>query len=123
MQAECVESLNFVDISHVNKLFNNYKVFINLTNNMIDSLCAASSGMDVLALAQIDPNDKKLNNVPNMRNYSNINDIAATVEAKVKNATKNNNANTYIKNNYSFDKFEAEMQGVFDTVKREAHIL
>jgi len=123
MQAECVESLNFVDISHVNKLFNNYKVFINLTNNMIDSLCAASSGMDVLALAQVDPNDKKLNNVPNMRNYSNINDIAATVEAKVKNATKNNNANTYIKNNYSFDKFEAEMQGVFDTVKREAHIL
>jgi hypothetical protein len=123
MQAECVEGLNFADIPYVNKLFNNYKVFVNLSNNMIDSLCAASSGMDVLALAQVDPNDKKLYNVPNIKNYSNVNDIAAAVEARIKNATKNNNANTYIKNNYSFDKFKEEMQGVFDTVKREAHVL
>ncbi len=123
LQADCVESFGFADILHVNKLFNNYKVFINLTNNMIDSLCAASSGMDVLALAQIDPNDNKLNNVPNIKNCLHVNDIAAAIEAKVKNATKNNNANTYIKNNYSFDKFKEEMQGVFDTVKREACVL
>lgn len=123
LQVDCVESLGFADIPYVNKLFNKYKIFINLTNNMIDSLCAASSGMDVLALAQIDPNDKKLNNVPNIKNCLNVNDIAAAIEAKVKNATKNNNANTYIKNNYSFDKFKAGMQGVFDTVKREACVL
>ena len=31
--------------------------------------------------------------------------------------------NTYIKNNYSFDKFKMGMQSVFDTVKREACVL
>ena len=123
LQVDCVESLGFADIPYVNKLFNNYKVFINLTNNMIDSLCAASSGMDVLALAQINPNDNKFNSVPNIQNCQSVNDIAAAVEAKVKNATKSNNANIYIKNNYNFDKFKTEMQGVFDTVKREACVL
>lgn len=123
LQADCVESFGFAEIGQVNKLFNQYKIFINLTNNMIDSLCAASSGMDVLALAQVDPNDNKLNGVPNMQNYMNVNDIVAAIEAKVKNAAKNNNANTYIKNNYSFDKFKMGMQSVFDTVKREACVL
>jgi len=123
LQADIIETFGFTKIQDISNLFKKYKIFINIKNTTIDSLCAASTGMQVLALSQKNPKDERLNNVPNIQTHMDINTLIQSIDGLCKNFVINKNANEYIKNNYNFDSFNNEMQNILDTVKREAFII
>ena len=123
LKADCAETLAFAKLEDINKLFNDYKIIVNLTNYTVNSLCAVSSGASVIALAQENPNDVKLKGVPNLHNCLSVQDVASKIDTVNKTHTKSDSANKYVNENYNFDRFKSEMQGIFDTVKREAFVL
>lgn len=122
--ADVRNTLADISISDTNTLLNKYKILINLNNTTIDSLCAASAGLQVITFSQIGSGDTKLLNVPNLHYSLNLTKIVDLVSSLINNNIPyNDGANKYIAEKYSFENFKNEMGNVLDKVKREACII
>lgn len=122
--ADVLPTLANMKISDINTLLNKYKILINLNNTTIDSLCAASAGLQVISVSQIGSADTKLLSVPNVNYASSIQKIVQLLSSLMVNNIKNSDdANKYLAEKFNLDNFKNEMGNVLDKVKREACII
>jgi hypothetical protein len=119
LKCDVVKNMAEVSIDTINKVFNTYEIFIDLSNRTIDCLCAASAGMYSISLSSL----KNIDNVPNISQVNTIEDIVNIVPLVKDKNINIEETHKYIDEHFNFNKFESIINSMFKNVKREAKVL
>ena len=119
LKCDILTSVSQANIEDINKLFNQYEIFIDLNNRPIDCLCAAASGLYVVGLSNL----KNLNNVPNISQANTVQDITNIVTNLNNQNISIEQTHQYIDEHFNFSKFKNIISSIFKNIKREAKVL
>ena len=122
LQCDIVTTFADKNIEEINQTLNSYKIFIDLNNNTVDTLCAASCGLKTILLAN-NIIDMKLDSVGTKfaRSLEEVIGIAINIQNNV--IDNIDTVRNYIDQNYGFENFKTTINNTFDIIKRKACIL
>jgi hypothetical protein len=121
MKCDVVADFSDKSVEDINSTFNNYRIFIDLNNNLVDCLCSSCCGLHTVSLTNL--GEDKLSET-NIRPARSVEDIVSIVS----NIQNHNLDNTdvirkHIEQHYNFDTFKSTISNIFTANKREACIL
>lgn len=117
LKADVIENIHEKSIEEINQIFNEYEVFIDITNTLCTDLAALSSGCKVMSLSDCHKS------IPGMYFYSSIEDIINNASQITNIEISYEKVHRYIEENYSYNLFKEKLYSIINhTAKREAYI-
>ena len=118
LKADIIEDIDKKSLNDLNKIFNEYRLFVDMTNNLCLSLCSICSGCNVSILSD------RNKNIPGIYFYNNIEDIIKSANIVLNQNTPYESVTDYISNYCNYELFKTNIYTIIkDIAKREAYII